>query len=42
MEDTTQGSKCTGKYNGETGRNATTRGLKHQKDYSKKEEGSAM
>ena len=29
-EDTTQGAKCTGIYNGETGRNAYTRGLKHQ------------
>ena len=42
MEDTAQGSKCTEIYNGETGRNAYTRGVKHQKDYSKKEEGSAM
>ena len=34
--------RCEGIYNGETGRNAYTRGLKHQEDYSKKAEGSAM
>ena len=41
-EETTQRSKCTGIYNGETGRNAYTRGMKHQDDYNKKVEGSAM
>ena len=41
-EETTQRSKCTGIYNGETGRNAYTRGMKHQDDYNKKIEGSAM
>ena len=33
---------CTGVYNGETGRNAYTRGIKHQDDYNKEIEGSAM
>ena len=34
--------RCKGIYNGETGRNAYTRGIKHQDDYRRKAEGSAM
>ena len=34
--------RCEGIYNGETGRNAYTRGLKHQEEYGKRLEGSAM
>ena len=41
-EEATQRSKCAGIYNGETGRNAYTRGMKHQEDYNNKIEGSAM
>ena len=37
-----QTPRCEGIYNGETGRNAYTRGMKHQDDYRKKVEGSAM
>ena len=33
---------CTGVYNGETARNGYTRGGKHQEEYNKKIEGSAM
>ena len=33
---------CAGVYNGETGRNAYTRGLKHKEEYDKRVEGSAM
>ena len=33
---------CKGVYNGETGRNTYTRGVKHGEDYDKKVDGSAM
>ena len=39
---TERGEKCGGIYNGETGRNGYTRGTKHQDDFEKKIENSAM